>query len=132
VIRGAATAHRPGQADFGTSMGDAPGYSGTGSVTAVDVATGEIRWQTPLPSPPLGGVTATAGGVVLVGTVAGQMYGLDAQTGAISWLAPVGANIGTAPIVYRSGAGVYVVVTTGGGGMSGAARIDAVQAWRLP
>ena len=131
LVKGAPQAHSPGTADFGTVMGDAPGYQGTGSVTAVDVASGARQWQTSLPSPPLGGVTATAGGLVLVGTVAGNLYGLDARTGAIAWTQNLGANIGTAPIVYADGGRTYLVVTTGGGGMAGAPRHDAVEGFTL-
>ena len=131
IVSGAPQNHSPGGADFGTAMGDAPGYVGTGSVTAVHVATGARRWQTPLPSAPLGGDTATAGGLVLVGTVAGTLYGLDAGTGAIVWTESVGANIGTAPIVYTDGGRVYVALAIGGGGMGGAARTDEVRAWVL-
>ena len=131
VIRGVDGPHADGAADFGTAMGNAPGYLGTGSITAVAVASGSIRWQVPIARPALGGVTATAGGLVLFGTVGGQIQALDARTGAPVWATDTGANIGTAPIAYEADGHVYVAITTGGGGMSGAARHDAVVAWRL-
>lgn len=131
VIRGVVGPHADGAADFGTAMANAPGSAATGSITAFDVRTGAIRWQVPIAHPALGGVTATAGGLVLFGTVEGQVQALDARTGASVWHAEVGANIGTAPIAYAFAGHVYVAVTTGGGGMGGATRHDAVMAWRL-
>jgi len=110
-------------------MADDPGVPGTGSVTAIDVATGKSRWRVPLPRPALGGVTVTSGGLVLLGTVDGTMYGLDAATGATVWQQGVGSNVGTAPIAYSMGGRVYVAVALGGGGMGGAVRRDEVKAW---
>ena len=36
-----------------------------GNITAVDYNTGKIRWQVKTPQPMIGGVLATAGGVVV-------------------------------------------------------------------
>ena len=129
IVKGDATGHHAGAADFGTGMADDPGVPGTGSVTAIDVATGKSRWRVPLPRPALGGVTVTSGGLVLLGTVDGTMYGLDAATGATVWQQGVGSNVGTAPIAYSMGGRVYVAVALGGGGMGGAVRRDEVKAW---
>lgn len=52
--------HSPGAPDSGSSIGAAPGRTGTGSGTAVAVRSGARRRAAPLPSPTLGGVTATA------------------------------------------------------------------------
>ena len=38
-----------------------------GNITAVDYNTGKIRWQVKTPQPMIGGVLATAGGLVFTG-----------------------------------------------------------------
>jgi polyvinyl alcohol dehydrogenase (cytochrome) len=56
-----------------------------GAWSALDVATGKILWQTADPTPgtvDLGAVSV-ANGVVYAGSLAGQMYALDARTGDI-------------------------------------------------
>ena len=131
LVAGAPVPHPPGTADFGTEMRSAAGYTPRGTVTSVAVRTGRVLWHISLPSPPLGGLTVTAGGLVLTATVAGTLYGLDAGTGAVAWREALGANAGTAPIAYRLHGRLYIVLTTGGGGMGGAPRTDAVRAWVL-
>jgi len=52
-----------------------------GWVTAVDPATGTIAWQHETPAPVVAAVTATAGGVVLAGSLDGEFIVLDAANG---------------------------------------------------
>ena len=50
-----------------------------GNVTAVDYNTGKIRWQVKTPQPMIGGILATAGGLVFTGEGNGQFKAYDAR-----------------------------------------------------
>jgi alcohol dehydrogenase (cytochrome c) len=57
-----------------------------GTVSAVDVASGKIRWQVKTPSHFMyGGVLATAGGLVFYGEPSGYLNAVDAKTGTSLW-----------------------------------------------
>src|SRR5262249_58338174 len=51
------------------------------AVRALDVLTGEQRWEFKLHSPPWAGLLSTAGGLVFGGASEGNFFALDAQTG---------------------------------------------------
>ena len=52
----------------------------------IDAATGDILWQTPDPKGGIDlGPTAVANGVVYAGSLTGDMYALDANTGKVIW-----------------------------------------------
>ena len=108
-----------------------------GNMTAIDLNTGEQRWQvtfgdTPairshpllkdVALPPLGvagavGVTVTKGGL-LFGTGGGNvLYALDTRDGRVLWQHTLTAGRGYAnPISYRSSDGrQYIVIASGGG-----------------
>jgi alcohol dehydrogenase (cytochrome c) len=57
-----------------------------GIFSAIDVATGEIRWQKRAPGNLMfGGAVATQGGLVFYGDIEGYLNGLDAETGETLW-----------------------------------------------
>ena len=47
-----------------------------GNVTAVDYNTGKIKWQVKTPQPMIGGILATAGGLVFTGESQRLVQGL--------------------------------------------------------
>ncbi len=53
-----------------------PGAEQWGNVTAVDYNTGKIKWQVKTPQPMMGGVLATAGGLVFTGEAQRLVQGL--------------------------------------------------------
>ena len=100
--------------DFGTRGQSPPRSHWSGTITAVNAATGRIRWQVPTSTPPIGGVTATSGGLVVFGQESGRLTVLDARSGAeLERLAAPGP-IAAAPIVYERRGVIYVAVVTGG------------------
>src|SRR6202048_4888599 len=85
-----------------------------GNVTAVDYNTGKIRWQVKTPQPMIGGILATAGGLVFTGEGNGHFKAYDARTGAILWQFQAGAGVNAPPSSYTVDGKQYIVVAAGG------------------
>ena len=85
-----------------------------GNVTAVDYNTGKIRWQVKTAQPMIGGILATAGGLVFTGEGNGQFKAYDAETGANLWQFQAGAGVNAPPSSYSVGGKQYIVVGAGG------------------
>jgi alcohol dehydrogenase (cytochrome c) len=85
-----------------------------GNVTAVDYNSGKIAWQVKTPQPMIGGILATAGGVVFTGEGNGQFKAYDAATGEILWKFFAGAGVNAPPSSYSIGEKQYIVVGAGG------------------
>ena len=77
-------------------------------MVAVDQDTGAVAWDTPLPSSPYGAATVT-NDVVLTTTFNGDLYALDAATGAILLKTPMSAG-SNAPVAVD---GDYVIAGAG-------------------
>jgi PQQ-dependent dehydrogenase (methanol/ethanol family) len=85
-----------------------------GNVTAVDYHTGKIRWQVKTPQPMIGGILATAGGLVFTGEGNGQFKAYDDETGAVLWKFQAGAGVNAPPSSYTVDGRQYIVVAAGG------------------
>jgi len=85
----------------------------SGWMTASDAATGEMKWQFHAPSPLMGGVTPTAGGLVLFGDMSGNLYAFNAASGKKLWSTDLGGAIGGGVITYDSGQGQKIAVAAG-------------------
>ncbi len=85
-----------------------------GNVTAVDYNTGKIKWQVKTQQPMIGGILATAGGLVFTGESNGQFKALDAETGATLWKFQAGAGVNAPPSSYTVDGKQYIVVAAGG------------------
>ena len=85
-----------------------------GNVTAVDYNTGKIRWKVKTPQPMIGGIMATAGGLVFTGEGNGQFKAYDSATGNVQWNFQAGAGVNAPPASYTVGGKQYIVVGAGG------------------
>lgn len=85
-----------------------------GNVTAVDYNTGKIRWKVKTPQPMIGGILATAGGLVFAGEGNGLFKAYDAATGSELWQFQAGAGVNAPPSSYTVNGKQYVVVAAGG------------------
>ncbi len=80
-----------------------------GAVRALDVATGEMKWEYKLHSPSHAGLMTTAGGLVF-GSNESSFFALDAKRGALLWRFESGGNIVANPISYLSDGKQYVAI----------------------
>jgi alcohol dehydrogenase (cytochrome c) len=97
--------------NFGTTL---QGWHDHGSISAIDVGTGQRVWKFLTPEPERGGVTTTASGLGFAGGGDGVLRGFDLKTGKVLWTYQTGAQIASGPTIFSAGGKEYVAVTVGG------------------
>jgi glucose dehydrogenase len=85
-----------------------------GNISAVDYNTGKIRWKVKTAEPMIGGIMATAGGLVFTGEGNGQFSAYDSATGSVLWTFQAGAGVNAPPASYTVNGKQYIVVGAGG------------------
>ncbi len=108
-----------------------PGEEQSGNVSAVDYNTGKIRWQVKTPQPMIGGILATAGGVVFTGEANGWFKAYDSSNGSELWRFQCGAGVNAPPASYTLGGKQYIVVGAGGNVQIDAKRGNSIIAFAL-
>ena len=121
-----------------------------GTLAAVDLTSGDIRWQVPLGTvrdmapvpiplrwgvPNLGGPLTTASGLVFIGaTMDDYLRAFDVETGEELWKARLPAGGQATPMTYRlrQDGRQFVVIAAGGHGRAGTKLGDYVVAFALP
>jgi alcohol dehydrogenase (cytochrome c) len=109
------TVYHAGELFMGGGGRNVPGVIGYGVVKALDVKTGQQKWEYKLPTRVMAGVMATAGGLVFGGSREGYFYALDATTGKQLWNFMAGAQIVSNPISYAIRGKQYVAISSGNG-----------------
>lgn len=84
-----------------------------GWVYALDSDTGKVRWKYHANAPILGGVTTTAGGIVLTGDSSGRFLALDGATGNLLLEKETGGAIVGGVVTYSIAGRQYVAFTSG-------------------
>ena len=84
-----------------------------GWVTAVDAATGRVRWRYRSSRPVVGAVTATAGGLIFAGELTGDLIALDAATGVVKHRQFTGGQVGGGIVTYAVAGKQYIAVASG-------------------
>jgi alcohol dehydrogenase (cytochrome c) len=125
------TPYPGGKLWLGGAFTNVPGGVQAGNVTAVDYNTGKIKWQAKTPQPMIGGILATAGGVVFAGEANGAFKAYDGKSGKVLWQFHAGAGVNAPPSSYMVGGKQYVVVAAGGNVQIDAKRGDAIIAFTL-
>ncbi|HEU4456732.1 MAG TPA: PQQ-binding-like beta-propeller repeat protein, partial [Longimicrobium sp.] len=104
-----------------------------GTLTAIDLAAGgRLRWQVRTREPLVGGVLATAGGLVFSGAGKGRFAAFHAGTGRELWSWQAEAGVNAPPVTYGVGGRQYVAVAAGGNALFGFKQGDTVVAFALP
>jgi alcohol dehydrogenase (cytochrome c) len=85
-----------------------------GNVTAVNLDTGKIAWQSKTAQPMIGGALATAGDLVFAGEGNGWFNAYDARTGKVLWKFQCGAGVNAPPVSYTVNGKQYIAVAAGG------------------
>jgi polyvinyl alcohol dehydrogenase (cytochrome) len=71
-----------------------------GAWSGLDAGSGKILWQTPDPAGAIDtGSVSVANGVVYAGSYSGQMYAIDAKTGAVLWSFSSGGSVIDGPSI---------------------------------
>jgi alcohol dehydrogenase (cytochrome c) len=85
-----------------------------GAMRAIDVATGERKWEFRYASPTFAGVLSTAGGVVFGGDNEGNFMAFDSRTGKNLWHYQTGSSIwGGAPMTVMVDRKQHVLIGSG-------------------
>jgi len=120
-----------------------------GALAAVDLATGEVRWEVPLGISPevasmpgarewgsvhLGGALVTGGGLVFIAATRDtSLRAFDVDTGQLLWAGALPASAQATPMTYRTASGKQLVVIAAGGHSGLRSKMgDSVVAFELP
>jgi alcohol dehydrogenase (cytochrome c) len=85
-----------------------------GHVTAIEAATGEVKWRYLDRNPMMAGSLSTAGGVVFTGNQEGFALALDSKTGELLWNFRMGGVVRSQPVAYELDGESYVAIGAGG------------------
>jgi quinoprotein glucose dehydrogenase len=120
-----------------------------GTLTAIDLVTGATKWQVPIGqvsfgpgglfkspaawgSPSVGGMIATAGGLIFMASTMDRRFRAhDQATGAVLWTADLPAPGMATPMTYAVDGRQVVVIAAGGNALAGTKLDDAIVAFAL-
>ncbi|MCI0529775.1 MAG: PQQ-binding-like beta-propeller repeat protein, partial [Nitrospira sp.] len=86
-----------------------------GQLIAMEVKTGEIKWQYSTKYLMIASVLATAGGLVLTGDMEGNALAFDSSNGKLLWTFNTGSAHHGSPITYAVNGKQYIAVPSGTG-----------------
>jgi alcohol dehydrogenase (cytochrome c) len=112
----------PGQMYIGGSFTFDPIEKSTGWLTAVDAATGKVRWRYQSRRPMLAAVTTTAAGLVFTGELEGDLLALDALDGRVLHRIDTGGRLNGGIITFERDGRQFVAAASG----------NATGFWRVP
>ncbi len=108
------TPYPEGKLWLGGSFDVIPDEKQWGNVTAVNYDTGKISWQVRTAQPMIGGVLATAGGLLFTGEGNGLFKAYNSKNGSELWRFQAGAGVNAPPSSYTVEGKQYIVVGAGG------------------
>jgi alcohol dehydrogenase (cytochrome c) len=112
----------PGQLYMGGSYTLDPVEKSRGWLTAIDAATGAVKWRYESRRPMLAAVTTTAAGLVFTGELEGDFLALDANDGKVLYRFNTGGRLNGGMATYEIDNRQYVAVASG----------NATAFWRVP
>lgn len=102
-----------------------------GNVSAVDYNTGKLRWKVKTQQPMIGGILATAGGVLFTGEGNGLFKAYDSASGELLWQDKAEAGVNAPPASYNVDGTQYIVVGAGGNVQLNYKRGNEIIAYKL-
>jgi alcohol dehydrogenase (cytochrome c) len=112
----------PGQMYMGGSYTLDPIEKSRGWLTAIDAASGAVKWRYESRRPMLAAVTTTAAGLVFTGELEGDFLALDASTGRVLYRFNTGGRLNGGIATYEIDSRQYIAVAAG----------NATAFWRVP
>jgi PQQ-dependent dehydrogenase (methanol/ethanol family) len=109
--------------------------TGTGWVTALDAATGKVRWRFHTTAPVIGAITPTAGGITFAGDASGALYVFRTADGTLLRTIQTGGAIAGGIITYKIRGTQYLALGSGNisrSSWSGATGTPTMIVYRLP
>ncbi len=118
-----------------------------GTLNAVDLNSGRVKWRVPLGTYPelekrgesptgtfnIGGPVVTKGGLVFIGAAMDERFhAFDKDTGELLWEYQMEFGGYATPATYELNGRQYVVISAGGGGKPGTKKGDAFYCFALP
>ncbi|MDP2230698.1 PQQ-binding-like beta-propeller repeat protein [Methylotenera sp.] len=102
-----------------------------GVLSAIDLVTGKLKWQTKTEQPLTGGLLATNTGLLFMGEGSGNFNAYNSNTGDLLWQTKVDAGVNAPPISYEIDGIQYVAVAAGGNAIFGYTAGDNVMVYTL-
>jgi len=109
-----------------------PGEKQWGRLAAVNIDTGKMAWKFDTEQPLIGGVLATAGGLVFNGEGNGWFRAFDAASGKKLWEFQCGAGVNAPAVSYTVRGKQYIAVAAGGNTQLDFKRGNSVFVFALP
>ncbi len=118
-----------------------------GTLNAVDLNEGKLKWQVPLGTYPkleargeaptgtfnIGGPVVTKGGLVFIGAAMDERFhAFDKDSGELLWEYQLESGGYATPATYELDGRQYVIIAAGGGGKPGTKKGDAYYCFALP
>ena len=98
---------------MGGGVRNDPPDKARGWLTAIDAATGAIKWKYESPKPLLAAVTTTSANLIFTGELLGDFMALDAKTGEVLYRFNTGGRMNGGVITYAINGKQYIAVATG-------------------
>jgi glucose dehydrogenase len=117
---------------YGGQSGRVPGGQEWGTLSAIEPLSGRIAWQVRTERPMVGGVLATAGGLVFSGEGTGWFRAYDAATGVRLWEYRCDAGVNAPPIAFELDGEEMIAVAAGGNTQQGYRLGDRIYLFALP
>ena len=103
-----------------------------GRLVGVDLDTGKVAWKADTEQPLIGGVLATAGGLVFTGEGNGNFNAYDAKNGKKLWSFQCGAGVNSPPVSYMVDGKQYIAVAAAGNNQLDFKRGNSIFVFALP
>ncbi|MEK9825406.1 MAG: PQQ-binding-like beta-propeller repeat protein, partial [Methylotenera sp.] len=102
-----------------------------GTLSAIDLSSGKIKWQVKTAQPLMGGLLATRGGLIFMGEGDGFFNAYASDSGELLWQTKADAGVNAPPISYEIDGEQYVAVAAGGNAIFGFTAGDNVLVYKL-